>query len=679
LAYDIDEEHHMGLHTHRSKPRAGTGEDATRLLIVGGGPRAAMLLERLAANHPQIGAGPLHVDIVDPFRAGAGRIWRTEQSGLLKLNSMAMDVSMFTDDSVTCEGPAVPGPSLWEWVCQLRNGEHRAHAAAIAGEGAGLEGELAALTADAFPTRRLQSRYLAWFLERTLGSLGGSMDVTLHRDTVMDIVPAGPGTCHRARLASGAVLTADLVLLALGHTESLPAESSRRFADFAARHGTSVAHVPPAYTNDADLSGLLPGQDVLVSGMGLAFVDLFVLLMEGRGGRFETRGDGTLAYIPSGNEPVLHVGSRRGVPYLSKIRGALQGRTDPLPRFLTREAVEGLRPAGGLLNFRKHLWPLIAKDAAHAYYRELLTASPHRATMAWEDFAAAYAPLPWYSPQCEALVSQAVPDPEDRLDFESLDHPLASRDLGTAGRTHAAVRDIIVRDLALRDGGQNSETLGLFMGLLGCYMELGRVVSLDELDTPSRQDVAGWWHGFFSYVDSGPPADRLRELLALEEADLVKFLGPRIRFDTDEQRGTFTAQGAVDGHRVHARAFVEARLPGTTLASTSNELLRSLFARGTVSQESTGTGKLLVDGQWRAVDRDGSPHRWLYAVGAGVSGWNSGAFARPHSNAAPFRDTDALARRLLASVPAAAGTGTPQYMSETALAASIDLAHRYAG
>ncbi len=669
----------MPLHTHRSAPRSETGPGAARLLIVGGGPRAALLLERLAANHRPTGAGPLHVDIVDPFPAGAGRIWRTEQSGLLRLNSMAMDVSMFTDDSVNCEGPAVPGPSLWEWVCQLRSGEHRTHAAAIAAAGAGLEEELAALTADAFPTRRLHSRYLAWFLELVLGSLGDSLEVTLHRDTVVDIVPAGPGSRHLARLASGAELPTELVVLAQGHTESLPAASSSRFADFAARHGSPVAYVPPAYTNDADLSALLPGQDVLVSGMGLAFVDLLVLLMEGRGGRFVARGDGTLAYVPSGNEPVLHVGSRRGVPYLSKIRGALQGRTDPLPRFLTREAVDGLRPAGGLLNFREHLWPLIAKDAAHAYYRELLTASPHRATMAWEDFARAYAPLPWYSPLREKLVSRAVPDPVDRLDFEALDHPLASRVLGTAEQAHAAVKEMIVRDLVLRDGGENSETLGLFMGLLGCYMELGRIASLDELDLPSRRDVAGWWHGFFSYVDSGPPAGRLRELLALEEAGLVSFLGPGIRFGSDERRGTFTAQGAVDGHRVEAKAFVEARLPGTELEHTSNELLRSLFSRGTISQEPTGTGKLLVDDQRRALNREGAASRWLYAVGAGVSGWNAGAFSRPHSNAAPFRDTDALARRLLAGVPAAARTRDPRYMSETALAASIDLVHRYAG
>ena len=53
---------------------------------------------------------------IDPYPAGGGRIWRTAQSELLWMNSMARDVTIFTDESVTCEGPIVPGPALDEWV-----------------------------------------------------------------------------------------------------------------------------------------------------------------------------------------------------------------------------------------------------------------------------------------------------------------------------------------------------------------------------------------------------------------------------------------------------------------------------------------------------------------------------------------------------------------------------------
>ncbi|NKG19288.1 FAD/NAD(P)-binding protein [Paeniglutamicibacter terrestris] len=664
---------------NRGARRREDGNDPARLLLVGGGPRAAMLLERLAANHREVARGPLHVDIVDPFPAGAGRIWRDEQSGLLKLNSMAMDVSMFTDDSVSCQGPAVPGPSLWEWVCLLRNGEYPADAAAITAGGNELAHELGSLNADDFPTRRLQSAYLDWFLRHTINSLPPGVSVKIHRDTVVEIRPASSRGGHSVVLANSRVLLTDAVVLAVGHTESHPAASSRRFAQFAARIGSSVTYVPPAYTNDLDLSVLRAGEDVLVSGMGLAFIDLFVLLMEGRGGRFTPNPDSTLSYHPSGDEPVLHVGSRRGVPYLSKIRGALAGDTAAAPTFLNRTAIDGLLADHGRLNFREHLWPLIAKDAAYSYYRELFTAHPQRTCASWDSFARAFAVLPWYSTERTMLVEDSVPQAADRLDFEALDQPLASTTFDSPEQVHRAVRQVILRDLQLRDGGENSETLGLFLGLLGAYMGLGQVVSLDELDDLSRREVSGWWHGFFSYVDSGPPAHRLQELLALEDAGLIHFLGPNVRFSTDEVSGSFSADGVVEGHRLTARTLIEARLPETALQDTTNELLSSLYSRGVITAESTGTGKMLVDDQCRVVGRKGEKSSWLYAVGAGVSGWNAGAFSRPHSNSAPFRTTDALARTILLSTTVALDTATAPPMSETAFAASLDAMHRYVG
>ena len=93
------------------------------VVVVGAGPRGVGVLERLAASAGEFGVGPgaeLDVHLVDPYPPGAGRIWRHEQSSLLWMNSMAADVTMFTDDSVRCDGPIVPGPSLYEWAEQVR-------------------------------------------------------------------------------------------------------------------------------------------------------------------------------------------------------------------------------------------------------------------------------------------------------------------------------------------------------------------------------------------------------------------------------------------------------------------------------------------------------------------------------------------------------------------------------
>src|SRR5690242_1806581 len=70
----------------RRRADAGGGRgtmstDRAAIAIVGAGPRGAGLLERLAASVPEllpdVGAGTvLDVHLIDPFPAGAGRIWR---------------------------------------------------------------------------------------------------------------------------------------------------------------------------------------------------------------------------------------------------------------------------------------------------------------------------------------------------------------------------------------------------------------------------------------------------------------------------------------------------------------------------------------------------------------------------------------------------------------------------
>ena len=376
------------------------------------------------------------------------------------------------------------------------------------------------------------------------------------------------------RLAGGAALRADVVVSAVGHTDSLPDAASAAWAGFAARHGGF--HAAPSYTTDVDYSAIVPGQDVIVSGMGLAFVDLLVLLMEGRGGRFEDTSDGGLEYLPSGAEPRIWAGSRRGVPYHSKISSQLRGEPAGAPRFFTAEAVDALLAGHGELDFRTQLWPLIAKDAGYGYYRELFTGYPERTSMGWTDFAGRFAAADWYSPDRVRLVAEAVPDKELHLDLEQLDRPFAGRELAGLPGVQSAVTSHIENDLRLRTGPDHSETLGLFTALLKVYMELGRLVPPERLNSRSQQTVHGWWHGFFSFVDSGPPPRRLREMLALHRAGVLRFIGPGLEITAEEASGRFVATSAQAGVTVHAAALIEARLPAPSVARSANPLLRQL-------------------------------------------------------------------------------------------------------
>jgi len=93
----------MGLEaTCRARP--GDGVSPAEVAIVGAGPAASSLLERIAASASEILDGqPLRVHLIDPHRAGTGRVWRSDNHPGLWMNSLAEDVTMFTDDSVVCE------------------------------------------------------------------------------------------------------------------------------------------------------------------------------------------------------------------------------------------------------------------------------------------------------------------------------------------------------------------------------------------------------------------------------------------------------------------------------------------------------------------------------------------------------------------------------------------------
>ncbi|MEV8554038.1 FAD/NAD(P)-binding protein [Streptomyces glaucescens] len=577
------------------------------LVIVGAGPRGTGVLERIAANAAELPPGTgLDIHLVDPYPPGPGRIWRTEQSPLLWMNSRAEDVTVFTDTSVEMTGPVREGPALHEW--------------------AGLAG-------DAFVGRRVQGSYLRWAYQRAVAAL--PPEVTVHHHPCRALRVSGPREGRqRVWLADRArPLLADLVVLTLGHLDAEPDEEQAALGAYARAHG--LVHLPPDFTADSDLTPLRPGEPVLVRGFGLAFVDLMVLLTEGRGGRYD--GD---TYLPSGREPVLYVGSRRGVPYHSKIGYRLDGTPPPLPRFFGPAEVDALlaRPEG--FDFRRDVWPLVEKELEYAHYHRLFDAHPGRTRLGWGVFERAYAAAGDPAERA-ALVAAAVPDPADRLDLAALDRPLAGMRYPSHEAFQEGLRRYVEADLTRRHDPAHSPDLAVFGALLSVY---GRLTRLG--------DIGPWWHGFFGYLASGPPGPRLRQLLALSRAGVLRFVGADM--GVRAEGGVFRATSpTVPGFAVEARALVEARLPQPTAARSRDPLLRRLYAEGAAA---TPDGLLRVDpADGRVLDRSGRPHPRRFALGPHTDARGAGAFTRPRTGGPAFRQNDAAARAVLAFLRAPAG------------------------
>ncbi|MFE3984398.1 FAD/NAD(P)-binding protein [Nocardia tengchongensis] len=87
-------------------------DNVLRIAIVGVGPRGLSVFERICANARQLDiAAGVELVVIDSNRVGTGSVRRTDQSSHLLMNTVAEQVTIFTDDTVEMAGPVERGPA----------------------------------------------------------------------------------------------------------------------------------------------------------------------------------------------------------------------------------------------------------------------------------------------------------------------------------------------------------------------------------------------------------------------------------------------------------------------------------------------------------------------------------------------------------------------------------------
>nr|WP_256356099.1 FAD/NAD(P)-binding protein [Streptomyces sp. PKU-EA00015] len=624
------------------------------IALVGAGPRGTCFLERLCASVPDLAPDtPLTVHVVDPAAPGAGRVWRTDQNAELLMNTVASQVTVFTDDSVACEGPIRPGPSLYEWA-------------------AGRCGER--LGPDDYPTRACYGRYLEWAFARTVGSAPETVEVRVHRALAVRLeddrdAPADVrDPLQSLRLDDGTMLSGlSAVVLAQGHLPVVSRQSTAQLADYAARR-PGLRHFPPANPADLDLSGIAAGERVLLRGLGLSFFDHLALLTTGRGGSFVRDGERGLVYRPSGREPELYAGSRRGVPHQARGDNAKgpSGRHEPL--VLTPGVIAGFREraeAGHPADFLSEIWPLVAKEVETVYYASLPAVRERETAGAVTGFRERFLASGHGSAE-EAETLQAFGVAEaDRWSWDRLARPHRG-EVFTSRAGHRAWLLAYLRADAAHAGLGNVEgpVKAALDVLRDVRNELRLIVDHGGLTGTSRRDhLDRWYTPLNAFLSIGPPRRRIEEMTALIEAGVLEVVGPRMSVGTEA--GLFTAQSPdVPGSAVTFTTLIEARLPEPDLRRTDDELLGRLLKTGQCRPHAIDgyeTGGLDVTPRpYRLVNRQGRAHPRRLAFGVPTEGvhWVTAAGARPGVDSVTLSDADAVARAALRSLaPPLAGAG----------------------
>jgi hypothetical protein len=349
------------------------------------------------------------------------------------------------------------------------------------------------------------------------------------------------------------------------------------------------------------------------------------------------------------------------VPYRSKLGYAKLHGERTKPRFLTPEVTESLIARDTPIDFGADVGPLIRAELAWAHYHELFNGHPDRVRRSWAAVHDDLARLLAGSDRSEqaalaALIEEAVPDPEDRFDLPAIEFPLSGRRAASADELHTLITEHVAADLARRRDDRHSSDLAVFFAMMGTLMQILRLLSSGRLSARSRtQELDPWFHNFFGYLGSGPPAPRAEQLLALARAGIVRFIGGGLQVELDENSGLFRAVGSNAPGEIRARALLEARLPSASVRRNQDPLIRQLYARQACAEEllrdapdapGYGSGKLAVHGaDQRVLDAHGQPHPRLYAVGAWTAGFGPAGF--PRLNPIGFVRTDSMVRGFL--------------------------------
>ena len=698
--------------------------DRATIALIGAGPRGTSILERIGANLRNDGGLrlidpeklPLDLHVIDDAEDGAGRIWRTDQPRDLCMNTLAHAVTLFTEPGSTVEGPVSAGPTLYEW-CVLalhaafpsaRSGAvvatiPSAHIAAFrefgtrAGLVADYRAELEELLPESHPSRALYGEYLGWCYRRAVALLPAGVRVVRHRSRATGVERGGPGGTEgapldeldrldaheRILLSDGTRLEADAVILATGWMPRIPTASERELERQLADR-PDLTWVPPESPVNQDLSRITAGSRTIIRGLGMGFFDTVSLLTVGRGGVFveDPSAPSGLRYHPSGREPALHATSNRGVPFRAK---TLYRALPPSPEQRFLRAVDwSARPRP--IDFDREFWPRILADAYYDHAETLSRVRPDAVhgggdeiravilaaldrviaegagsgTGALDDAARLEHPVRTIG----AAIATLIPNPDDRLDVLGELQPVR-RGFGSPAEFDAWIVDRTARDLGEAELGRRSAVKAGLWSISAARGVASRVGTLGGFDAESRRTGFATLMAVGGMVGSGPPAFRNRQLLALVDAGIVRFIGPQARLEVTA--GGFTASSdAVAGSAVTAPALIDAWMHFHDLAETADPLARSLAeaerarpfrvpARNGVEE---ATGAFAIDfASGRLLGSDGRIDPAVHVVGIPVDEQLHDTIISPMPGTDPpmLRETDRVARSAIRVAAAAHG------------------------
>ncbi|WP_296260646.1 MULTISPECIES: FAD/NAD(P)-binding protein [unclassified Pseudomonas] len=573
---------------------------AIRIGIVGCGSRGLTVLERLCA----LGASSerrIEISVFDPHRPGPG-LHSVEQPSYLMLNTVASQISMFPDQAALGGLTGRQGPDFYQWCLRFKAAER-------------------VVRPNEFLPRPWLGEYLAWTYEEIIRTLPGQLQVTHYAMPVDNVEQTDLGAFT---LSTGVKkYRVDWLLITVGHADTGPHISNS---------GLATRRLQ-AYPQPHSLGEISSTDCVGVEGLGLSAMDAVAGLTVGRGGRFVEDDDG-LRYQPSGLEPKLFMYSRSGLPYRTRPDISLHHKGGS-PLIFTLAAVADLRaqhPQG--LDFKGQVLPLLKAEMVAEYFGLTAALQGESSSQIKSEIAAAYWQGEFEAVQ-QALAQRFAVAPLD----ESLFKP---QHLQVPVDNYSRwVREFIQADLKQSETGLDRSPLKAAVEVWrSCREQLRRVVDNHGLTPESNRIFFDQYAPLVNRLVAGPQKERHQELLALADANVLRWIHGAEVMHSDSQ-GEVSIR-LENGQMIPLTAVVCAHVSDSRVTSAHPKIIRQLCDSGVIHSRGAGAEGLDVDSHGRA-----QPNLWITGpIMEGATYYNhyvpsSGSYSRA------FVDADRIARDML--------------------------------
>lgn len=642
----------------------GSGEREARCLaILGLGPWGLTVLDRIISRVERDGdCQPVSVHVVEPGCPGPG-IYSDDTPDYLLMNTPCDQVSMFAGDALDGRRRE-PSLSLYEWA------DRRGYRWLEGSCRVSPRGER--LSPNDFLPRRVAGEYLSWYYGHLVKHLPDGLSVLWHRATAVGVRP-GPRS-ETVVLDDGETLCVDRVFITTGHT------SNRGWTDVrGVEPGAAGGLEIPAYPVDRYANGLVPGESVGVSGMGLAAIDAIMALTLGRGGRFQRDAKGRLAYVRSGREPEVYLYSRSDLPYLSRpaVSTDLTGSYEPC--ICTDDNVTDLLGAQGAgrvpgpargsgssdagLDIERDFLPLVFAEMNVAFFAararteggiDAARAVRQRLRTAWRTgtFRAA-------KEECELRFGGFD---AERTFFAPLPTSFASGE-----EYQSAVVGMVEEDLHAATTRGSSPLKEAYEMLRVLRDTIRRVVDFYDAGRASSERFRRFVATRINRLVVGPPALRTEQLVALIEAGVVRAIlgpNPEVRADGQGASVRLSSRSLEKETTVHVRRVIRGRVEEPKVHRSRSPLLSSLFREGRVAHRGdldTGEGPVLLTRDLHPISRGGRVEERLWLLGPLTEGtrYFMHYIPSPKSRLQAFRDAEGCVATALSGTAARTGRSTP--------------------